>query len=62
VGAASAGVSRQKLVNQESSILCEGGLVDVAYTSDDGLFVSDMAPSTTQIAESKEKARCQNEM
>jgi hypothetical protein len=42
--------------------LCEGGLVDVAYTGDDGLFVADVALSTTQMAESKEKAQCQNEM
>ena len=48
--------------NQECPILCEGRLVDAVHTGGDGLFVADVALSTTQMAESKEKAQCQNEM
>ena len=48
--------------NQECPILCEGRFVDVIYTSDDGLFVADVALSTMQMAESKEKAQCQSGM
>jgi len=37
--------------NQECPILCEGRFVDVIYTSDDGLFVADVALSTAQMTE-----------
>jgi Na+/H+ antiporter NhaD/arsenite permease-like protein len=38
------------LGNQECPILCEGRLVDAVHTGGDGLFVADVALSTTQMA------------
>jgi Na+/H+ antiporter NhaD/arsenite permease-like protein len=42
---------RVLLDNQECPILCKGRLVDALHTGDDGLFVADVALSTTQMTE-----------
>jgi Na+/H+ antiporter NhaD/arsenite permease-like protein len=42
---------RVLLGNQECQILCEGRLVDAVHTGGDGLFVADVALSTTEMTE-----------